>query len=329
MVGCLSILALAADSFGWFDSPIRTTWWVIPAGLALLFFAAAAIGLGRSGLRRIAAPLDDVLNASSRVADGDYTVRVEARGPEEVRSLGRAFNSMVERLQADDRQRRALLADLTHELRTPLTVMRGNLEGMLDGLYPLEETRLRSILEETQTLDRLVDDLRTLALAESGALKLKRDSLDLMQQVRESAAAFKSQADAGQVRIEIVPGHAAAMEVEADPQRLREILSNLLSNALHYSPAGGAIKVEVADSGPGPVRFAVVSVSDQGPGIAADDLPHIFDRFHKSADSGGMGLGLAIARHLVEAHGGSIRAESIPGLGTRISFTLPLQTLVK
>jgi signal transduction histidine kinase len=322
-VGCVSIAALAADALGFFESPIRINGWILLAGLGFLVFLAAAIRLGTRGLRRIAAPLDDLLNASSRVAQGDYAIRVEERGPQDVRSLTQAFNSMVSRLQTDDRQRRALLADLTHELRTPLTVMRGNLEGMLDGLYPPDPDRLKSILEEIHTLDRLVDDLRTLALAESGTLQMKLEPVDLVDFIRESASSFAAQAAALRVDLELQLPDESPPEMQVDPQRMREILANLLSNALRYSPPGGRITVGLTESGAGADRTVEISVADQGRGIQPEDLPHIFDRYHKSSDSGGMGLGLAIARHLVQAHGGHIRAESVSGLGTRISFTLP------
>jgi two-component system sensor histidine kinase BaeS len=320
-VGFFSILALAADAFGFLEFPARNTGWIIPAGLVFLLGLVMAVRWGTRGLRRISAPLDELLEASNRVAEGDYSVRVEERGPQETRSLGQAFNSMVSRLQVNDQQRRAMLADLTHELRTPLTVMRGNLEGMLDGLYPVQEERLKAILEETQTLSRLVDDLRTQALAESGALQLRLEPVDLAGLVRECAAAFEAQADSVGVSLEI--RLEAAPVVEVDPQRMREILSNLMSNALRYSPRGGAVQVQLTEAVTGGERSARISVVDQGPGIAVEDLPHIFDRFHKSSDSGGMGLGLSIAKSLVEAHGGGILAESAPGQGTRISFTLP------
>jgi signal transduction histidine kinase len=263
-------------------------------------------------LRRFSRPLDDLLTASDRVADGDYSVRVEEKGPREVRSMARAFNSMAERLQVTDRQRRDMLADVTHELRTPLTVIRGEVEGMLDGVYPADESRLKSILEETQLLSRLVDDLRTLALAEAGALQLRREAVHPADLVREAVAAFQSAAEAKGVEIQVEAGESAPVEVDAG--RVREVLNNLLSNALRYTPSGGVIRVTLSGHS--------VSVLDSGPGISPDDLPRVFDRFYKSSDSGGMGLGLSIAKYIVEAHGGTIRAENAPGGGTEISFTL-------
>jgi two-component system, OmpR family, sensor histidine kinase BaeS len=226
--------------------------------------------------------------------------------------VARTFNSMAERLQASDRQRRDMLADVTHELRTPLTVIRGEVEGMLDGVYAADEARLKSVLEETELLARLVDDLRTFSLAEAGALQLKREPTDVAALIIETAAAFRSAGDARGVRIESLVNESNSVEV--DPVRVREVISNLITNALRYSPNGGV--VQIAYDG------TTVSVTDNGSGIPPEVLPHIFERYYKSSDSGGMGLGLSIAKYLVEAHGGTIRAENAPGGGTSISFTL-------
>jgi signal transduction histidine kinase len=288
------------------------SWLLIPIGIVFAFFTVAALLFASVRMRRMSMPLDELLAASEKVSEGDYSARMTEKGWPESRSLARGFNSMAEKLQASDRQRRNMLADVTHELRTPLTVIQGNVEGMLDGLYPADEARLKSILEETQLLARLVDDLRTLALAESGSLQVKREATDVAALVRETVAGFGSRAEAGSVKLET--SLVESPPVEVDPVRIREVLSNLISNALRYSPRGGAVRIGYDGQ--------TISVQDAGPGIAPADLPHIFERFYKSSDSGGMGLGLSIAKVLVEAHGGNIRAESEPGQGTRISFTL-------
>jgi signal transduction histidine kinase len=228
---------------------------------------------------------------------------------------------MTERLQQNDHQRRSMLADVSHELRTPITVIQGNVEGILDGMYPADEARLNSILEETQILARLVDDLRTMALAESGSLQLRREPVELVPLIQDVVSGFADQAAEKGIRLETQLASVDA--VNADPLRVREIITNLLSNAVRYTPAGGEVVVRLTESMTGGERSVTVFVQDSGPGIDPSDLPHIFDRFYKSSDSGGMGLGLSIARYLVEAHGGKIWAESEAGKGTRISFILP------
>lgn len=225
-----------------------------------------------------------------------------------------------------------MLADVSHELRTPLTVIQGNVEGILDGVYQADEARLRSILEETQVLSRLIEDLRTLALAESGALQLKREPTDLNELIRDTVAGFESQAKEKEIKLamELVD----IEEINVDPQRVREVLTNLISNALRYTPVQGEVNVSLTESTSGvesdvltgeavSKRGVMISIQDSGAGIESANLPHIFDRFYKSSDSGGMGLGLSIAKYLVEAHGGKIWAESEVGQGARISFTLP------
>ena len=317
--------------------------WLVPVGLVFVILVLGLAFLAARNIRRMSNPLDELVVASNKVAEGDYSARVEEKGLSEMRTLLRGFNSMAERLQINDQQRRSMLADVSHELRTPITVIQGNVEGILDGMYPADETRLRlkSILEETHILSRLVDDLRTMALAESGSLQLRREPVDLAPLIREVLAGFEAQADEKNIHVDF---QAVDVEtIQADPSRLREVLTNVLSNALRYSPRGGEVKVGLTESNTGVERDALrgeavhlhrtqvqvskrtvtVFVQDSGPGISAADLPHVFDRFYKSSDSGGMGLGLSIARYLVEAHGGKIWAESKPGEGTKISFALP------
>jgi len=262
------------------------------------------------------------MNASEQVATGDYSARVKEQGPAEVRLLAQAFNQMAGRLQTSDEQRRHMLADISHELRTPLTVIQGNLEGMLDGVYPADEAHLKSIFEESQVLGRLVEDLHLLALAESSALQLQRQPTDLAALINETMAAFQAQAGAAGVRLAAeLPEQAPLLSL--DPLRLHEVLSNLIANALRYTPAGGEIRVRYTLHSAGENPVARVAVSDTGPGIAAADLPYVFERFYKARDSGGSGLGLAIARRLVEAHGGTIEAISPLEGGTTIRITLP------
>lgn len=293
-------------------------WWLIPLVLVAVGFAAA----GRA-LRRAAIPMGEMMEAAGRVASGDYSARVEEKGPQEVRALAHAFNEMTVRLQKNDEQRRNLLADVTHELRTPLTVIQGNLEGLLDGVYPRDDSHLAPILEETRVLSRLIDDLRTLALAEAGALKLEKEPTDLLAVVNEAVTSFRAQAAAAGVEL-VCKAPSDLPIIEIDRERIREVLENLISNALRFTPRGGQVTVECAPDRPN--GLVLVSVSDTGAGISPEDLLHVFDRFFKSRNSRGMGLGLAIAKNLVAAHDGKISAESEQGRGTRISFSLPLES---
>ncbi|HKJ37315.1 MAG TPA: HAMP domain-containing sensor histidine kinase [Anaerolineales bacterium] len=294
---------------------------ILPLGIAGFFILLFTMFIAARSLRRMARPLDELIDASDKVADGDFSIRVDVKGPPEVRKLLYGFNSMAERLQVNDQQRRNMLADVSHELRTPLTVIQGNVEGILDGMYPADEFRLQSILEETQVLSRLIEDLRTLSLAESGALQLKREPIDLADLIRDTVAGFESQLKEKGISVEL--SLVDMEDVNVDPQRVREVLSNLIGNALRYAPGRGVVKVGLGESGSGLENEALLFVQDNGPGIEPSDLPHVFERFYKSSDSGGMGLGLSIAKYLVEAHGGKIWAESESGQGTKISFTLP------
>jgi len=294
---------------------------LLPA--AAIFFAllVAAFAFATRNLRRMSRPLDELVEASNKVADGDYSVRLDVRGTPEIRSLLHGFNSMAERLQSNDQHRRNMLADVSHELRTPITVIQGNVEGILDGMYPADETRLKSILEETQILSRLVDDLRTMALAESGSLQLRREPTDLAPLIQEVITGFESQAQ--EKDITMTASLADVEDMNVDPLRLREVLGNILSNALRYTPRGGQVQVGLMETTIGEERAVTIFIQDSGAGIEAADLPHVFDRFYKSSDSGGMGLGLSIARYIIEAHGGKIWAESEMGKGTKISFRIP------
>jgi signal transduction histidine kinase len=321
--GFTALFWLAASAAGAVDLPESTLEVLRTAGIGIgLLILAGALLAGRE-LRRTALPIGGMLEAAGRIAEGDYSARVEESGPREVRALAQAFNTMAARLQAEDEQRRNLLADVTHELRTPITVIQGNLEGLLDGIYPPDQPHIASILDETRVLSRVIDDLRTLSSADSGALKLQLEPTDPGELIEETAASFGMQAQAAgvAVRAEL---EAGLPRLALDATRIREVLANLLTNALRYTPSGGEIVLRCGLGEGGGDRL-YVSVSDSGAGIAAEDLPHIFERFYKSDQSRGSGLGLAIARSLVEAHGGEISAHSQPGAGTTIRFTLPVR----
>ena len=285
---------------------------------ALVLFVLVIMRAGRR-FRRMAGNLGELVEAAGRIEAGDYGIQVTERGPGELRTLARAFNAMSARLAAADRNRRAFVADLTHELRTPLAIIRGQAEGIGDGVYPGDQAHLTPILDATATLDALVDALGTMTLADVGSLTLHREAVEVPVLVTSSLAAFQSVADAGGVRLiaEVGPDLPT---VNADPARIRGVLGNLLSNAIRHTPPGGTVTASAARSG-GSVTFAV---RDTGAGIPKELQPRIFERFIKGPGSPGSGLGLAIAKDVVSAHGGTIEASSEPGQGTEIRFTLPV-----
>jgi two-component system sensor histidine kinase BaeS len=289
----------------------------------LVAIGAVVVGgllvLGGAGMvRSFARPVDELVDAAGRVEDGDYSARVDVRGPRDLRSLARAFNAMSARLEETDRQRRAYLADVTHELRTPLTVIQGQLEGVIDGVYPPDALHLTPILDQIRTLDGLIDDLRTLTLVETGGLTLRREALDVAVLITDTLTALRPTATAGGV--ELVTDLAKDLPVvEADPIRIRSVLSNLVTNAIRLTPDGGSVTVAATADG----SRLHVAVHDTGQGFAPDLLPRAFERFVKGADSTGSGLGLAIARDLVSAHGGTIEARNETG-GAVVEFALPL-----
>jgi len=287
-------------------------------GLALVIVFVGLLFVARS-LRRLARPVGDVIEAVGRVAEGDLTTRVTVRGSRDGRALARAFNAMTSRLEAGEEQRRRLLADVSHELRTPLSVVQGNLEALVDGVHPADEAHLVAILDETKVLSRLVEDLRTLSLAESGALALHREAIDVGALIRETVESFASQAEPAGVSLE-ADVSSGLPQADADPVRAREILTNLVANALRYTPHGGRVTVTARPDG----ASLAIDVRDTGAGIAPERIGRIFDRFYKSPESRGAGLGLAIAKQLVEAHGGQISATSVLTQGTDIRFTLPV-----
>jgi two-component system, OmpR family, sensor histidine kinase BaeS len=291
---------------------------VVAAVLAVLI-----VGLGGTArsARRLAVPIGDLVEAAGRVESGDFAARVAQprRAPRELRWLIEAFNSMTARLEVDERQRRDLLADVSHELRTPLAVLRGEIEAMIDGIHAMDQVHLTAAVDQVAIVTRLVEDLRTLSLAEAGTLALHREPTDLSILAHEVAGSFDAVAAAHgvTVRTQVEPDVPL---LDVDPLRVTQILSNLVGNALRYAPTGTAVELRAARAG----SAVAVSVSDHGPGIDPTLLPHVFDRFVRSDDSRGSGLGLAIARRLVEAHGGSIRAERPSEGGTSIRFELPL-----
>lgn len=295
---------------------VRRAIWV--AAVVGLGVAAAA---GTATARTITAPLQAFAAAARRVEQGDLSQSVPVAGGEELAGAARAFNSMAASLRQGEETRRQLLADIAHELGTPLAVLQANVEGMLDGVVEATPEHLASLHAQTQLLTRLVRDLRDLSLARQGQLRLDRRPTDLGALIRGVAEVARPLADEKGVILDV---SADVRTISADRERIIQVLHNLLGNAIRYTERGGHVRLS-AREGAGEVQ---VEVADTGSGIPADELPQIFDRFHRvdrsrSRATGGAGLGLAIVKHLVEAHGGRVWARSDVGAGTTVGFALP------
>lgn len=295
---------------------------------------AGMLGLLLGGIlvRQITQPLAGLTAASNRIAQGDLTVRVPPQSDDELGRLAATFNQMATALETQEALRRNLMADVAHELRTPLAAIQGTIEALQDGIFPADAANLGVIHDEVLLLNRLVDDLRTLANAEAGKLTLHPCPLDLgaLAERQLAASRYRAMAAAVDVTLQRPPDLPLLM---ADEQRLGQVLTNLLDNALRHTPASGTITVALAAQG----TELTITVTDSGEGIAAADLPHVFDRFYRADPararaSGGSGLGLAIVRELVEAHGGTVSVASPPpghAQGTAFTITLPIeQTLL-
>ncbi|HEY9408375.1 MAG TPA: ATP-binding protein [Jiangellaceae bacterium] len=299
-------------------------WRTALVGLAVLTVAA---GVTVAAGRRFVRPIRALTTAAHQMESGDRTARVPVRGQDDIARLGHAFNAMAESVEAGEKQRRAMVSDVAHELRTPLANVRGYLEAAQDGVVALDPELVVSLLEESRLLQRLVDDLQDLALADAGALRLHPEECDVAELARQVVAAHQTSATEADVTLTI-DASAPALAI-ADAVRLRQAVGNLVGNAVQYTPAGGEVHVNASSDG----DHVVVRVEDTGPGIEADQLPHIFDRFYRvdasrSRATGGSGLGLAITKHLVEHHDGSIEVTSVVGEGTAFTIRLPVGVLV-
>jgi len=252
----------------------------------------------------------------------DLTRRVPVEGSDEVAVLADEINRMAGRIEAEERVRREFFADAAHELRHPIAVLQARLEAIQDGVSPLDMEQVLGLQDLTLVLARLVGDLRDLSLADVGQLTLTLEPLSLLELVRDLAETMEPVAQSKDIAL-VVEAPRETPLVLADRGRLRQVFLNLLANALHYTPQGGRVEIRVYSEG-NEVR---VQVSDTGPGIAPDELSHVFDRFYRtdrsrSRETGGSGLGLAIARSIVEMHGGNIRAVSKRGEGSAFTVSL-------
>jgi len=296
---------------------------------SLLLAAAAATiaAVGASILlsRGITAPLRAMALASRRIAEGRYAERVQVEGEDELADFGRSFNQMAADLERVEAMRRRLIGDVAHELRTPLTAITGSMEGLMDGLLPAKAETFEQVHREAERLNRLIDDLQELSRVESGALPLAFQPVDLADLIQSVSGRLSRQFELKRIGMALnLP--EARISVRGDPHRIDQVLTNLLGNAIEYTPGGGTVTISIVPK----ALWVEVSVQDTGIGIPAEHLPHVFDRFYRvdlsrSRVRGGSGIGLTIARHLVEAHGGRIWVESEgEGRGSKFSFTLPL-----
>ncbi|HRZ66394.1 MAG TPA: ATP-binding protein, partial [Spirochaetia bacterium] len=279
--------------------------------------SAAALVLGAVFSAALLRPLRRLTRAFARVAGGDLAARVPVEGDEELALLAASFNGMTEELAALEEEKRRVIADSAHELRTPVTLIRGTVEAMLDGIYPLDEENLRSVHEETLRLSALIDALRELQLIDSGKLRLEKEPLDPAELAESAAAGFRASAERRRVALSLRSAPDAPARVEADRLRLTEVLYNLLSNALRHVSEGGSIELSLARGPSGGLRL---SVEDSGPGVPPGERERIFERFYRldssrSTRGGGRGLGLAIAREIVSAHGGRLACAQSGALG--------------
>ncbi len=296
---------------------------------AALWAALLALGLGLAIAlvlsSRLLRPVRQLTEAAEKVAAGDLSQQVPVRGHDELAGLGRSFNSMSASLRDSEARRQAMTADIAHELRTPLSVQRAHLEALQDGIYPLTVENLQPVMDQTELLSRLVEDLRTLALADAGELRLEKEPVEMLSFLQDAVRPFQSQATAQGIELTFhCQGQPGSFDVLADRHRLAQILNNLLSNALRHTPDGGRIDASLSREG----AWVNVAVQDSGPGIPKDSIERVFQRFYRadrsrSRQEGGTGLGLPIARQLAAAHGGELTAANAPGAGAIFTLRLP------
>jgi signal transduction histidine kinase len=294
---------------------------IIGAGAAGLIALLVTIALSQ----RIVGPLESLTKAVRQMERGNLAQHVQVRSNDEVGELARAFNAMTEALARNERLRQHMVSDAAHELRTPLTNVRGYLEGLRDGVLEPDQETLDAVYHEAELLSRLVDDLQELALAEAGQLRLVRQPTPIAEIAERAVGAVRAQTEAKGLRLK-ADFAAGAAAVNVDAERIGQVLRNLLNNAVAHTPEGGTVAVSTRRKG----DAVEVSVADTGVGIAPEDLPYVFERFYRSDRSrsratGGAGLGLTIAKQIVEAHSGQIRVESELGQGTTFTFTLPME----
>ena len=297
---------------------------LFPASVISFILALFLVVVATLLVRRFVNPLADVIYAARAVASGKLNTRIPTKGPQDLRSLSESFNEMASSLERNDHERRDLLADIAHELRTPLSVIRGRLEGIVDGIYSADGGQVSLALEQTYLLERLVDDLRLLTLAETRQLHFEKKSVDLAQLSEHTIDIFSAEAQEKNISLVLEKGSGPYI-VELDPQRMGQVIGNLIGNSLRYIPDGSKIRLTLEETSDEVSLF----VNDNGPGVAENELPYLFDRFwrkdiSRSRSSGGTGLGLAIAKQLIEAQGGAITARNLDEGGLQIQLTMKI-----
>jgi signal transduction histidine kinase len=293
--------------------------------VGVLVGGAVALVLALVLSRGILRPVDALTNAARGMANGRLDQRVVVRSGDEIGQLGHAFNAMAEGLTRTEQLRRTMVADVAHELRTPLTNLRGYLEALRDGVAEPGPDVLTSLYEEAVLLSQLVDDLQDLALSDAGQLTLQRDLTDVNELVTSAVRAVQPEASRRGLSVEL-NATGESILVWADVRRIGQVLRNLLANALTHTPAGGSITVSAIARG----TDLMVNVADSGHGIPPEHMPNVFERFYRVDNSraratGGAGIGLAVVKQLIEAHGGGVQVRSVVGVGSTFSFTLPLE----
>lgn len=303
-----------------FLNAVRNSLWI-----AALVAILTGVALGYFFSRLISGPMKQLTLAARKVATGDFSQRVPAKTDDEIGEVSVAFNTMAEQLEVKEKSRRQLLADIAHELRNPLSIIQGNLEAWLDGVIAPAPDQVASVYDETVLLSRLITDLRDLSLAEAGQLKLYQKATELGEFIFTEITGVQNRCQEKQISIMAdLPTGLPLVSIDRD--RIRQVLHNLVDNALRYTPAGGSIKIGADYTKPG---WVTVSVSDTGSGISGKDLPNVFDHFYKADRSrqrghGGAGIGLAMVKRVAELHGGTVWVKSRKGKGTTFYFTLPV-----
>ncbi|MFW6055966.1 MAG: sensor histidine kinase [Chloroflexota bacterium] len=316
---CMGTSSVAALENTYLDAISDSLW---RAGLIAVL---GALGLAALFSRLLTGPLNELKTSARRIRDGDLSQRVNITSDDEIGEVAAAFNDMARQLESNEETRRQFLADVVHELRTPLSIVQGNLEAWRDGVVTATPEDVVPVHDEAVLMGRLITDLRDLSLAETGQLELTKELTDIGALISSVVETYTQRAASMGIELRYEDDQGKPLLAEADPGRIRQVLRNLIENALRYTPRGGSVCINAVSTADSAVS---VTVRDTGAGIAPEHLPHVFEHFYKADRSrnrsrSGSGIGLAIVRQLVEAHGGSVHAKSEAGAGSTFIFSLP------